>query len=284
MEKTVFSALASHTFGSAVYDFSLRTHIMGILNVTPDSFSDGGLYFEAESAYRRGMEMATEGADFIDVGGESTRPGSDPVPVEEQLRRVLPVIERLATASKVPISIDTYRHEVAEKALDAGAVIVNDVSGLHFDPKLAETVASRSASIVLMHTKGAPKTMQQNPEYENLFAEISDYLLEGIRRAQAAGIEQIIVDPGIGFGKTIKHNLLILKRLQEFHDLGFPVLVGPSRKSFIGTLLDLPAGERIEGTAGAVAAAVLHGAQIVRVHDVKEIRRVVKVIDAIIRI
>ncbi|HLX11403.1 MAG TPA: dihydropteroate synthase, partial [Bacteroidota bacterium] len=244
---------------------------------------DGGIYYDVEVAYRHGMQMVDEGVDFIDVGGESSRPGSDPVPIEEEIRRVLPVIERLAKAMSVPISIDTYKHEVAARALDAGAVIVNDISGLHFDTEVANVTAKHSATIVLMHTNGPPKTMQQDISYNNLIDDVADYLSEGISRARNAGIQQIIVDPGIGFGKTVDHNLQLLKHLGNFRRFGLPILVGPSRKSFLGPLLNLPVTERLEGTAGAVAASILNGANIVRVHDVKEMRRVATVVDAIHR-
>jgi dihydropteroate synthase len=255
---------------------------MGILNVTPDSFSDGGRFFAPEAAVRRGMEMAEEGADFIDIGGESTRPGSDPLPFEEEVRRIVPVIERLAKAIDVPLSVDTYKSSVARAALDAGAVIVNDISALHFDPGVAQVTARAKASIILMHIKGTPKTMQEAPVYDDLIGEVSAFLAEGIARARASGIDQVIVDPGIGFGKTLAHNLQLLRELREFQRLGCPVLVGPSRKSFIGKLLDLPVDHRLEGTAAAVSAAIMNGAQIVRIHDVQEMRHVARIIDAIL--
>ncbi len=274
---------AVYKFGSVSYNLNARTHIIGILNVTPDSFSDGGLFYDIEKAVKRGMEMVEQGADFIDVGGESTRPGSESISDEEELRRVIPVIERLAKATNVPISIDSYKSSVVERALSSGALIVNDISGLHFDTRLAEITARNSASIILMHIKGTPRTMQQNPVYENVIEEISSYLEEGISRARNAGIEQIIVDPGMGFGKKFEHNIEIFQKLQEFHRFGYPVLVGPSRKSFIGTILDLPIGQRLEGTAAAVAVSIMNGANIVRVHDVKEIKRVAQTVDAIVR-
>ena len=256
---------------------------MGILNVTPDSFADGGKYYEIEKAVRRGMEMVGEGADFLDIGGESTRPGSESVSFDEELRRVLPVIERLVTQTSIPISIDTYKSEIARRALDAGAVIVNDISGLHFDPPLADVIAEHHASIVLMHIRGTPKTMQQNPEYDDLIEEICNYLAVGVRLAERKGIRQIFVDPGIGFGKKLAHNLEIFRKLNELKRFGYPVLVGPSRKSFIGMILDLPVEERLEGTSAAVAVSIVNGAHIVRVHDVKQIKRVAKVVDAVMR-
>ena len=273
----------TYTFGSLQYDLTARTHLMGILNITPDSFSDGGAYFSVDAAVRRGIELVEEGADFIDVGGESTRPGSDPLPMDEEMRRVLPVIEQLTKLVDVPISVDTHKSAVADRALDAGATIINDISGLHFDQSIAEIVAKRRATIILMHIQGTPKTMQQDPKYENLIEEISSYLLEGIRWAESKGIEQIIVDPGIGFGKTIEHNLEIIRRLNEFQRFGYPVLVGPSRKGFIGKILDLPVNERMEGTAAVVAVSIMNGANIVRVHDVKEMKRVARMMDAIVR-
>jgi dihydropteroate synthase len=255
---------------------------MGILNVTPDSFSDGGRFYTREQAVRRGLEMVEEGADFIDVGGESTRPGSEPVPVEEELRRTIPVIERLANSTGIPISIDTTKSAVASQALDAGAVIVNDISGLRFDPALADVVARNRASLVLMHMGGTPKTMQEHPEYDDVMAAILEFLGDQVRLASQKGIGQIIVDPGIGFGKSVSHNTEIIRRLGELQAIGRPVLIGPSRKSFLGKILDLPVGERLEGTAAAVAASIMNGANIIRVHDLKQMKRVAKTVDAII--
>ncbi len=270
-------------FGSLQYDLSARTHLMGILNVTPDSFSDGGKFFSAERAIDHALAMVDEGADFIDVGGESTRPGSEPLPLEEELQRVLPVIEKLSGKISVPISIDSYKATVADAALSAGAVLVNDISGLTFDEAMAQTIAQHRASVVLMHIKGTPRTMQQNPQYDNVVSEVAMFLENQAQKAQAAGIMQVIVDPGIGFGKKLEHNLQLMRNLQELEKIGFPLLVGPSRKSFIGTILDLPAGERLEGTAAAVTTCILNGAHIVRVHDVKEMKRVAKVADALKR-
>jgi len=272
-----------YRFGAVEYDLTARTHLMGVLNVTPDSFSDGGLYRDPERAVRRGLEMVEEGADFIDVGGESTRPGSDPVPQEEELRRVLPVIERLSKATDIPISVDTYKSAVARRALDAGARIINDISGLHFDSDLADVATGGGATLVIMHMKGTPKTMQADPVYDDVISDIGEYLAAAIRIAEAKGIEQIFVDPGIGFGKSAAQNVEIIRRLRELGSLGHPVLVGPSRKSFIGKILDLPVDERLEGTAAAVAASVMNGAHVVRVHDVKQMLRVTRVADAIVR-
>jgi len=256
---------------------------MGVLNVTPDSFSDGGLFLEKDKAVAQGLSMVEEGADFIDVGGESTRPGSKPLELQEELRRVLPVIESLAREVDVPISIDTYKPEVAQRAIDAGAQIVNDISGLKFDPHLASVVARADLPLVVMHIRGTPETMQQNVYYDSLFSEILLSLRESIRRAGSAGLdpEQVIIDPGIGFGKNLNDNLLIIKDLYEFRVLGRPILVGPSRKSFIGRVLGTEARDRLEGTLVAAAVAALHGAHIVRVHDVLQAKRAVAMADAI---
>ena len=262
-----------------------RTLVMGILNVTPDSFSDGGLYAEPERAVEHAVEMIKAGADIIDVGGESTRPGADPVPAEEERRRVLPVIQALRRQSDVLISIDTYKAEVARAALDAGADIVNDISGLGFDEEMPGVVASTGAGLVLMHIRGTPRTMQQNPVYRDVVREIGETFAERLAKAEKAGIspEQVVLDPGIGFGKKLQHNLEILRRLKEFRRFERPILIGPSRKSFIGAILDLPPDQRLEGTAAAVAVGIANGADVVRVHDVREMVRVVRVADAIVR-
>ncbi|MDP2276671.1 MAG: dihydropteroate synthase, partial [Nitrospirota bacterium] len=268
-------------------DFSKKTYLMGILNVTPDSFSDGGQYFDRALAIKRAHEMVEEGADIIDIGGESTRPGSEPVPLEEEISRTIPVIEALAKNIKVPISIDTYKAEVAKMALDAGASIVNDISGLRFDPEMPRVVSQYKVPVVIMHIKGMPKNMQVNPQYEALITEIMDYFRESIRFAMKSGIaeDKIIIDPGIGFGKTFDHNLEIIKNLHEFTFLEKPLLVGPSRKAFIGKVLDdAPASERLEGTAAVVAISILNGANIIRVHDVREMKRVALVADAVKRV
>jgi dihydropteroate synthase len=270
-------------------DFTNKTHIMGVLNVTPDSFSDGGLFFDKESAVRRAHYLIGLGADILDIGGESTRPGSDALPLEEELRRTIPVIQAVAKSSHIPLSIDTCKAEVAHRALDAGASIVNDISGLRFDPAMPKVVAEYGVPVIVMHIKGTPKDMQEHPVYEALVPEIMDYLRCSIRLAADSGIseDKIIVDPGIGFGKTVDHNLEIIKNLKEFTLLGRPVAIGVSRKAFIGKLLGgvppPPAGERMEGTAAAVAAAILNGANIVRVHDVGEMAKVARVADAIKR-
>ena len=260
-----------------------RTLMMGILNVTPDSFSDGGLYFDKEDAVAHGEALAAAGADIIDVGGESSRPFSEPVPAEEEIRRVVPVIEELARRLSVPISIDTTRAQVARRALEAGAVMINDIGALRLDPAMADLVADADVPVALMHMKGTPKTMQNNPQYKNVVGEVKSFLADVIHRAEEAGIDRdkIIVDPGIGFGKTVTHNLRLIKDLRLFQPLGVPILIGVSRKSFISKLLG-PGDERREvGTQAAVAAAALNGAHIVRVHDVERTRETLKLVDAI---
>ena len=269
------------TIGGKEFNFASRTHVMGILNVTPDSFSDGGRFLQSERAVERGLQMAAEGADIIDIGGESSRPGSDPVTEAEEIARVVPIIRRLSHEADVPLSIDTYKASVAEAALDSGAQIINDISGMTFDPRMIELAHRFQATVVLMHMKGTPKTMQQNPMYGNVIREVYEYLNQRFKNAQSHGIQQVIVDPGIGFGKNLQHNLDLMKGLKAFSTIGCPVLVGPSRKAFIGTLLDLPVEERLEGTAAAVAACILNGANIIRVHDVKEMKRVAGVADAL---
>lgn len=271
--------------GARAIDCSARTRVMGILNVTPDSFSDGGRYATAEDAVRHAIAMARDGADIVDVGGESTRPGSDPVPEDEERRRVLPVIELLVREiPDVPISVDTRRAEVADAALGAGATIVNDVSAAA-DPRMFDVVRRRDAALVLMHMRGEPKTMQRAPSYDDVVGEVREFLRARVDAAVAAGVdpERIAIDPGIGFGKEVEHNLELMRRVDVLLDLGRPVLVGPSRKRFIGAILDLPEDRRVEGTIGAVAWLVARGAHVVRVHDVLEVSRAVRVIDAIAR-
>lgn len=261
-----------------------RVHVMGVLNVTPDSFSDGGTFLDRDAAVKRGVEMARVGADLIDVGGESTRPGAEPVPEEEEMGRVVPVVRALAAEVDVPISVDTTKAWVAEAALEAGAVVVNDVSALRFDPRMREVVAASGAGAVLMHMLGEPRTMQRAPRYGDVVAEVREALAGWAAAAEAAGVarESIAIDPGIGFGKTREHNLTLVKRLGAFTGTGYPVLAGPSRKSFIGLTLDLPVEERLEGTAAVVALAVAAGAHVVRVHDVREMVRVVRMAEAVV--
>jgi len=260
-----------------------RTLLMGILNVTPDSFSDGNLYFNKEKAVAHGLRMVEEGADFIDIGGESTRPGSKPIGIEEELRRVIPVIESLAKEVETPISIDTYKSAVSQRAIEAGAEMINDISGLHLDPDLAHVAAKEDIPIVLMHMRGAPETMQKDVHYDSLFSEILQYLRDSVQRAESAGVDphQIIVDPGIGFGKTLEDNLLIIKNLSEFRILGKPILLGTSRKSFIGKILNAEVNERLEGTLSSIAIGVLNGAHIIRCHDVLQAKKAIAVADAI---
>jgi dihydropteroate synthase len=263
-----------------------RTHIMGIMNVTPDSFSGDGLYhYSVAEVVARAKQLVDEGADIIDVGGESSRPGSKPVALKEELTRTVPVIKSLARRVKVPISIDTRKPEVARQALDNGAVIVNDITGLR-NVKMARLVAKYKAGAVIMHMQGRPGTMQVNPEYESLIDDIIAYLDTCVRLAIAAGVDEskIIIDPGIGFGKTSEHNLEILKKLGEFRVLGKPILVGPSRKLFLGKILRSEPQQRVFGTVSACVLAAKNGANLVRVHDVKAVKEALKVLDAVDKI
>jgi dihydropteroate synthase len=252
---------------------------MGILNVTPDSFSDGSRYLDLELAVDRALEMEGEGASIIDIGGESTRPNADPVGLEEELRRVIPVIERLAGRLSVPVSIDTHKAAVAREAVAAGAEIVNDISAFTFDPAMAGVVADSGAGAVLMHTRGGPREMQKDTEYRDIVSEVIAFLDGALARADRAGIgrSRLVVDPGIGFGKSVSGNLEIIRRLGEFARIGRPLLIGTSRKSFIGALLDRDVDGRLMGTAATVAAAVLNGASVIRVHDVAAMRDVAAV-------
>jgi dihydropteroate synthase len=264
-------------------DFLRRTAIMGILNVTPDSFYDGGRRLDSSTAVAGGIEMAEAGADVIDVGGESTRPGARPVSEEEELARVLPVVRGLRSALRIPISIDTYKSRVARAALCEGADIVNDISALRFDAAMVSLVAEESVPVVLMHMRGVPRSMQLEPHYDDVVREVRDFLADRIQCAVEGGVEQsrIIIDPGIGFGKTLEHNLALLRGLPQLAGLGQPLLVGASRKTFIGKILEVDPGERLEGSLAAAVAAVLAGASIVRAHDVKETRKALRVADAI---
>ena len=270
--------------GQHTLNLGERVHIMGILNVTPDSFSDGGDFFPPTAAVERALTMIEEGADIVDIGGQSSRPGSEPVTEDEELKRVMPVIERLGDEWKGPLSIDTYRARVADEALKAGASIVNDITAFTAEPRIGGVTADAGAAAILMHMQGAPATMQESPSYSDLMGEVAFFLEAAIGRATSAGIgdDQIAVDPGIGFGKTTEHNLAILKRLPELAVLGKPILVGPSRKSFIGNVLDLPVGERLEGTLATAAYAVVQGARIIRVHDVRPTARAVRMVEACI--
>lgn len=270
-----------------------HTAVMGILNITPDSFSDGGRFFGKDAALARAEKLVEDGADILDIGGESSRPFSDPVSAEEELQRVLPVIEHLADKIPVPISIDTTKAAVARRAVNAGARIINDISALRFDSEMGRVAAESGALLVLMHMKGSPKTMQVEPVYADVIGEVYDFLENAINQARAAGVQKdrLIVDPGIGFGKTVSHNLQLINRLDTFAGLGAPILLGPSRKAFIRKIFMQEAGEKlaadspevINGTQGTVAAAVMKGAHIVRVHDVAAARSTIRIIDAIRR-
>ena len=265
-------------------EFPGRPLMMGVVNVTPDSFSDGGRYFDAEAAVAHAIQLVEEGADLLDIGAESTRPGADPVDEAEELRRAIPVVTAVARAVTVPISIDTSKASVAQAALDAGAVLVNDVTALRGDPAMAEVIARTGAGIVLMHMQGTPRTMQQVPHhYEDVIGEVAAFFEERIRFATAHGIgqRQIVLDPGIGFGKLLVHNLTLLARLHRFACFGCPLLVGVSRKTFLGQLVDRPVQERQWATAAAVAMAVERGAGVLRVHDVRAMKDVMQVTVAI---
>jgi len=257
---------------------------MGVVNITPDSFSDGGLYFDKEKAVQRGLELAAAGADIIDIGGESSRPGSKPISKEEEMRRVLPVIASLRKKIKALISIDTTKAEVAEAALAEGADILNDISAGRFDSKMIPLAAERKVPLILMHMKGTPQTMQINPYYQNLYQEVKEFLRERIKTAESYGIprEKIIIDPGLGFGKRFEDNLGLINNLSFLEELGCPLLVGISRKSFIGQILNLPPSERLEGTIAASILSLVNGAHILRVHDVGPVRRAVIVAEAIL--
>ena len=261
-----------------------ETLVMGIVNVTPDSFSDGGKFFSPEVAISHASKLITQGADIIDIGGESTRPGAKLVSESEELKRVIPVIEKIRTDNPtILISIDTTKASVAKHAIEAGADIINDVSGLSFDNNMIGIVESFNVPVVIMHMKGNPQNMQLNPKYKDIVNEILDFFKMKIKIAIQSGINRsmIILDPGIGFGKTVEHNFELLSRLNEFNVLELPIMIGPSRKSFIGITLDLPPEDRVEGTAAAVSAGVMNGASIVRVHDVKSMKRVVTIIEKV---
>ncbi len=277
--------------GDRRIELGVRTRIMGVVNVTPDSFSDGGRFLDAETAVSQGEKLVREGADIIDIGGESTRPFSDPVPIGEEIRRVIPVIEALSKRISAPISIDTAKAAVARRAIEAGAGIINDISALRSDPDMGHVAAESGVPVILMHMKGNPENMQVSPDYDDLMGEIGSFLKDAIRRAEALGIDpsKIVIDPGIGFGKTVEHNLVILKQLSDLNPLDAPILSGPSRKSFLRKLIkpedvedidpDLPKVEA--ATQAAVAASVLNGAHIVRVHDVAGTRTCLTILDAV---
>ncbi len=268
-----------------VLNLGQRTHVIGVLNVTPDSFSDGGRYFEPDKAVEHALRMAREGADIIDVGGESTRPYSPRISTNQEIDRVIPVIDSLQRELAIPISIDTYKCDVAREALRSGASIINDISALRFDPDMASAVADAGVPVVLMHMKGSPENMQENPTYDDLLHEIRDFLKDAIRRATSAGIREdlVVVDPGIGFGKTFDDNLKIIKELEIFGTLGRPIVLGTSNKAFIGHILQKETHGRDTGTMATIAVGVMNGAHIVRVHNVKKAVETVKIVDAIKR-
>ena len=261
-----------------------RVLIQGILNITPDSFSDGGLYLNRKKAFNRALKLLNDGCDIIDIGGESTRPGSDSVSINEELNRIIPIINEVKkTFNDILISVDTYISAVAKEAIKAGADIINDISGLAFDEDMAPLLAKNDIPVIIMHIQGKPKTMQQNIEYNDLINDIKQYFKKRCDYAIKSGIKKnnIILDPGIGFGKTFNHNFKLLKNLKTFKEMEYPLLIGPSRKAFIGDVLKLPPEERVEGTIATVVAAILNGANIVRVHDVKSMKRVVRIIEKI---
>jgi dihydropteroate synthase len=265
-----------YSFKNIELNFSLPK-IMGIVNVTPDSFSDGGKYFSIDDAVDHGLQLLDEGADILDIGGESTRPGSDSVPLEEELRRTIPVIKKILQIRKnALISIDTTKSETAEQALDSGAQIINDISGLTFDDKMIDTAKQFNAGVVIMHIKGNPKTMQENPIYKDVLKEVYDFLMVQSLKAKQNDISKIIVDPGIGFGKWIEDNFSLIKNLNYFESLGYPIMIGLSKKSFIGKTLNLDIDEREIGTVILETAAVLKSARIIRTHNVKYCNQIVK--------
>jgi dihydropteroate synthase len=273
------------SWGDKKLRFGKRTLVMGIVNVTPDSFSDGGQFYDPQVAISHAKQLVKEGADIVDIGGESTRPGSEAVSSEDELKRVIPVIKGIANEVAVPISIDTYKSEVAKAALDAGASIINDISAMRFDPAIADVAAECGVPLILMHMQGTPRDMQKDPEYKDVIGDIKDFLSERIDFAHSKGVsrDKIIIDPGIGFGKTLKNNYDILKRLNEFSTLGQPILIGTSRKSFIGMTLDVDVTERLIGSLATITMSIMNGVDMVRVHDVKESVQTVRMTDAIYR-
>lgn len=275
-------ALRGHSWQSFVEQ--PRPLIMGVINVTPDSFADGGLYFDHHTAVKHALALAEAGADILDIGGESTRPFSEPLPLEEELRRVIPVIQDIRARTPTLLSIDTYKSQVAQAALDAGADIINDISALRFDARMVQVAREAGVPVILMHMQGTPQNMQANPHYDDLIGELHAFFRERLDYAQAHGLSRdlLVLDPGLGFGKTFQHNLEILNNLDAFLDLGCPLLIGPSRKAFLGHLLGgLPPAERDVPTLAALAAAVHRGARLVRVHNVLFAKQFLTVLDAI---
>ncbi|MGB7297677.1 MAG: dihydropteroate synthase [Candidatus Aminicenantales bacterium] len=266
------------------FDLGPRTWLIGVVNVTPDSFFNGGLYFEPARAIERALALAAEGADIVDIGGESSRPGSSPIPAKEEKKRILPVIEVLKQKKDVLISVDTSKAEVAEAALAAGADIINDISAGRFDPRMLPLVGRSGAGLILMHMKGTPRTMQLAPHYDDVVGEVKAFLGDRLEAAISAGVstENIILDPGIGFGKTLEHNLTLLNSLGSLAGLGRPLLIGVSRKSFIGKILEVETQDRLEGTIAASIVGILRGASLLRVHDIQPVKRAVAVVEAIL--
>lgn len=265
------------------FELGQRTWLVGVVNVTPDSFFDGGLYFEPARAIDRALALAAEGADIIDIGGESSRPGSNPIPAKEEKKRILPVVEVLKQKNSVLISVDTTKAEVAEAALAAGADIINDISAGRFDPRMLPIAARSGAAVILMHMKGTPRTMQIAPHYDDVLGEVKAFLSERLEAAESCGLprESILLDPGIGFGKQIDHNLILLNNLGALAELGRPLVVGISRKSFLGKILKVEAQDRLEGTIAAAVVSILRGASLLRVHDIQAVKQAVAVAEAI---
>jgi dihydropteroate synthase len=270
-------------WGSFQIDFDKNTRIMGILNVTPDSFSDGGMFFQREEAIARGELLAAQGADLLDIGGESARPFAEPVSPQEEIRRIVPVIEALSQRISIPISVDTWKAEVARAALDAGAAMVNDISGLGLDPRLGEVAATYGVPLILMHMQGTPRDMQANPNYHHLLEDIHGFFQDRVRRAGAFGLprDRILIDPGIGFGKLMHHNLTLIRRLDVFQDLDLPIVLGTSRKSFIGKITQQESLDRDWGTAATLAIGAWQGAHLMRVHNVAAAKQVLAMTDAL---
>lgn len=271
------------TLRGGVLSLAERVHVMGILNVTPDSFSDGGRYVDADAACAHAMAMIEQGADLLDIGAESSKPGAVAIDEEEERRRLLPIVRELCRRTTIPLSIDTTKAAIAEEALDAGAALINDISALRFDPRMASVVARSGAGVILMHMQGTPATMQRTASYTYVVEDVRAFLAARLEVAQQAGIprDRILLDPGIGFGKNCEHNVTLLNHLDAFQTLGRPIVVGVSRKAFLGKILGRTIDERLMGTAGAVAVAIMKGARVVRVHDVAPIRDVVKIVEAI---
>lgn len=269
----------SYHFGKKVYDLSARTYVMGVLNITPDSFSDGGKFMDVNEALSHARQMVEDGADFIDVGGQSSRPGADEISVEEEIKRVMPVISELKKSVDIPVSIDTYRSEIADEALSAGALIVNDISGFRIDQNMLKVIAKHKATAVAMHMKGMPKNMQDSPQYDNVVKEVGAFFEDVVWRVNVENITQLILDPGIGFGKNVEHNMALIKNIVELKKLDCPIMIGVSRKSMIEKLVGGRTGDRLEGTVALNTIAILNGVQVIRVHDVKAGVRTARIVD-----